>query len=202
MKAEEIKLYLSKRDVILKEIINTIPFPTVCSTQNVFHDLMSCIIEQQIHYRSTKKTFAKLLDKASIEMLTPDNFEEFEDQALQHIKLSQGKYETIVALLEFFQEPIPEWQTLEDMEVYQTLRSIKGIGQWSVDMILMYTLERHNVFPVQDFHLKNVMTSLYSLDKQGLSSALKAIALRWSPYQSFGVKYLLAWKEVQKLNKP
>jgi len=58
--------HLKKVDPILKEVIATIPFPQIVSTKNVFHDLMSCVLEQQIHYRSTKKIFQKMLDKSNL----------------------------------------------------------------------------------------------------------------------------------------
>lgn len=55
---------LVKNDPILRNIITQIEKPFIISTNDVFHDLMSCIIEQQIHYRSTKKIFAKAMERA------------------------------------------------------------------------------------------------------------------------------------------
>ena len=55
-----------------------VPKPQIESTQDVFHDLMSCILEQQIHYRSTKKVFQKMLQAADLQRLSLDNFEHFE----------------------------------------------------------------------------------------------------------------------------
>lgn len=66
--------HLCSFDSVLKNIINTIELPKIETTNNVFHDLMSCVIEQQIHYRSTKKIFQKMLDDSGIEVLTPSNF--------------------------------------------------------------------------------------------------------------------------------
>ncbi len=77
------KKHLKKVDPILKDIITTIPSDQVVSTKNVFHDLMSCILEQQIHYRSTKKMFQKMLNNANLTMLTLDNFPEFEKKHLK-----------------------------------------------------------------------------------------------------------------------
>ncbi|MEM6967509.1 MAG: hypothetical protein AAF573_22285, partial [Bacteroidota bacterium] len=74
---KKIKDHLASSDAILKDIILQIPFPDIKSTQNVFHDLMSCIIEQQIHYRSTKRIFQKRIEAAGMEELTIDNFSSF-----------------------------------------------------------------------------------------------------------------------------
>jgi len=88
---------LSKSDPTLARIIREIPEPQIETTEDVFHDLMSCVIEQQIHYRSTKKIFQKMLDTANLGRLTPDNFHQFEAKALENAKLSVGKYETILS---------------------------------------------------------------------------------------------------------
>lgn len=198
---KQIIQHLSAKDETLQHVVAKIEWPVVTSTHNVFHDLLSCVIEQQIHYRSTKKTFAKLLVKASVEELTPDNFEQFEE-VLSDVKLSMSKYETLAGVLEFFDMHSPDWPRLSDAEVREALGDIKGIGPWTVDMILLYTLERPNIFPVQDYHLRLAMEQLYGIGPKYMTAEMRKIAERWSPYQSFGVKYLLAWKEANKRKKP
>lgn len=191
--------HLLEEDEVLKTIISNVTLPDMASTGQVFHDLMSCIIEQQIHYRSSKHTFTKLLQKAGLPLLTPDNFPELETKALQDVKLSSRKYETMVRILEFFQQDVPDWQNLTDDEVRKILGNIKGVGKWTIDMILLYTLERDNIFPVDDYHLKQLMVTLYQLDpKTKLAANMKTIAEHWSPYRSYGVKYLLAFKAYEK----
>lgn len=186
-------------DSVLKEIIAQIDVPATVSTKNVFHDLLSCIIEQQIHYRSSKKQFERLLAKAEIRLLTPENFAKFEKEALSTITLSQKKYETILRVLEFWNEPLVDWQTLSDNRVKEKLSEIKGIGPWTVDMILMYTLGRPNVFPVDDYHLKQIMVSLYGLDPNSkLKTQMLEVSEKWKPNRSLAVKYLLEWKSSLK----
>ncbi|HOY20450.1 MAG TPA: hypothetical protein PLC89_24270 [Haliscomenobacter sp.] len=141
------KQHLIKADEKLAHIISLIPEPLVESTGDVFFDLMSCIMEQQIHYRITKKIFAKMLQRAEIDRLTLQNFPEFEAKALAEAKLSLSKYETIVAVLDFFTQNQLQWDTLSDERIRQHLSSIKGIGKWTIDMILLYTLNRPDVFP-------------------------------------------------------
>lgn len=191
-----------ENDAILKNIIATIPEPQIQSTNNVFHDLMSCILEQQIHYRSTKKIFQKMLNSASLEILTPENFPQFEEKAFSNIKLSVGKYETVLRIIEFWDENTIKWQALKDEEVISTLSSIKGIGKWTIDMILLYTLQRPNIFPFDDFHLKNIMIQLYGLDANvKLKAQMIEVSNAWGNDKSLAVKYLLAWKEFRKKEK-
>lgn len=192
------KQHLIKADEKLAHIISLIPEPLVESTGDVFFDLMSCILEQQIHYRSTKKIFAKMLQRAEIDRLTLQNFAAFEAKALADAKLSLSKYETVLAVLDFFTENKFDWNALSDDAIRQQLSSIKGIGKWTIDMILLYTLNRPDVFPYDDFHLKQVMSRVYGLDP---SSKLKAqmleIASLWGNHRSLAVKYLLSWKKQQ-----
>ena len=186
-------------DSVLKEIIAQIDVPATVSTKNVFHDLLSCIIEQQIHYRSSKKQFERLLAKAEIRLLTPENFAKFEKEALSTITLSQKKYETILRVLEFWNEQLVDWQTLSDNTVKEKLSEIKGIGPWTVDMILLYTLGRPDVFPVDDYHLKQIMVSLYGLDPNSkLKTQMLEVSEKWKPNRSLAVKYVLEWKSSLK----
>ena len=190
---------LLKVDPVLKEIITTIPFPEIESTENVFHDLISCVLEQQIHYRSTKKIFQKMLEKANITILTPSNFSQFEKKGLEDIKLSVRKYETLMNIVQYWELNDVKWSELLDYEIRNKLLQIKGVGNWSIDMILIYTLNRPNVFSLDDFHMKQIMTRLYGLNpNSNLKSKMKQISMSWSPFMSTAFLYLLEWKKFYK----
>ncbi|MDB2656767.1 hypothetical protein N9Y60_01800 [Crocinitomicaceae bacterium] len=191
------ELFLSSNDRVLKKIIEEINLPTFPLRNSVFHDLMACVIEQQIPYRSTKRTFNKLLDKAGIPELTPDNFGILEKYALHDAKLSENKVATIERILDRWHSMPTDWNSLSDEEVRNSLRQIKGIGPWTIDMILLYTLKRPDIFPADDYHLKQLMPRLYGLDtKSRLKSQMKVVAENWSPHRSIAVRYLLEWKKV------
>lgn len=187
---------LASLDPVLERIISEIPRPRTQTTGDVFHDLMSCVLEQQIHYRSSKKIFQTMLAKANIERLGLDNFHQFEEKAFENVKLATGKYETIASILAYWRENEVDWQALKDEEVRTKLSVIKGIGKWTIDMILLYTLQRPNVFPYDDFHLKQIMVSQYGLNPNvKLKAQMIEIAEGWGEQKSLAVKYLLAWKE-------
>jgi DNA-3-methyladenine glycosylase II len=189
-----------KFDPVIDKIVQQIPKPEIISTKDVFHDLMSCVLEQQIHYRSTKKTFEKMLNAAGIERLSPEDFPILEEKALKvDAKLSMGKYETMLSILDFWETHQLGWFAMDDNEVRTHLAQIKGIGKWTVDMVLMYTLQRPNVFPYDDFHLKQIMTNLYGLDpKVKLKAQMVEISEKWGDQKSLAVLYLLDWKNYQK----
>ncbi len=186
-------------DNILLQITLSIPEPVIQSTNNVFHDLMSCVIEQQIHYRSTKKVFEKMLDNSKIKLLSKDNFHIFEQNSFTNASISQNKCETIASILQFWDTKNIDWHKLTDEEIRAELSNIKGIGKWTIDMILLYTLRRPNVFPFDDYHLKLIMSSLYGLDpKVKLKANMIEISEKWGDQKSLAVLYLLAWKDSKR----
>jgi DNA-3-methyladenine glycosylase II len=196
MQAEK---YLANKDAQLVQIIALVPKPEIASTNDVFHDLMSCILEQQIHYRSAKKIFQKMLQSADIERLTLGNFDAFAKSSFANAKLAVGKLETIERTIDFFNVNKINWALLSDAEVAEKLSSIKGIGKWTIDMILLYTLQRPDVFPYDDFHLKEIMVKLYNLNPNvKLKAQMLDVSDAWGEHKSLAVKYLLAWKEFNK----
>jgi DNA-3-methyladenine glycosylase II len=194
--------YLIQKDEELARIIDQVDPPETESTQDVFHDLMSCVIEQQIHYRSSKKVFQKLLDTASITQLNRENFAHFEEKALSTQKLSGNKYQTILSLVEHWDELDQNWETLSDEEVRRQLSQLSGIGTWTIDMILIYTLQRPDVFAFDDYHIKQILVQLYGLNAQSrLKKQMQDLAQNWAPYRSTAFLYFLAWKEALKTGK-
>lgn len=192
--------HLSEVDPILSNIISSIELPEILSTHNVFHDLISCIIEQQIHYRSSKKIFHKMLLTSNLEILSPLNFNQFEEKGIAGYKLSLSKYETLMRVLDYWKiHPDLNWQQLTDEEIISKLSEIKGIGPWTMDMILLYTLMRPNIFPADDFHLKEILVNLFNLNPTNkLKSQMLHIAEPWGEHKSTAVRYLLAWKSFNK----
>ncbi|KPM46710.1 DNA-3-methyladenine glycosylase family protein [Jiulongibacter sediminis] len=193
---KEASQFLIKNDPILGQIIQSTDLELPLSTNFVFHDLMSCVIEQQIHYRSTKKTFEKLLTKAGIETLTPENFHLIEQAGLTELKLSNQKLNTIQNILDFWEKEEPYFQSESPENMKQKLGTLKGFGPWTIDMIMLYTLGQPDVFPADDYHLKKAMCELYGLNpKVRLRAEMKQIAEKWKPYSSLAVLYILQWRK-------
>lgn len=139
-----------------------------------------------------------MLRSSTIEIVTPQNFTEFEAKAFTNAKLSTAKYETVLRTIEYFKDDTIDWQVLSDSEVIEKLSSIKGIGKWTIDMILLYTLQRPTIFPYDDFHLKQIMINVYGLNpKTKLKAQMLDIASNWGNHKSLAVLYLLATKKAQ-----
>ncbi len=90
---------------------------------------------------------------------------------------------------------------MSNEEVIEYLVPIKGVGRWTVEMLLMFTLGREDVFAPDDLGIQNAMIGLYKLDKANkkeLIESMKKISLKWSPYRTYACLYLWNWKD----NKP
>jgi DNA-3-methyladenine glycosylase II len=100
---------------------------------------------------------------------------------------------------DFFQERQlhqTNWESHSDDEVIQSLTRIKGVGVWTVQMILMFSLNRPDVFPLGDLGIRQAMIQLYELHSSGkeLEKDLIHIAEHWKPYRSIACKYLWNYK--------
>ncbi len=192
---------LAAADPALARVVAGTPLPVLEPTGSVFHDLMSCVVEQQIHYRSTKGTFGRALAAAGLTRVAPDTFEAFAERGLTTLRLSAHKVDTAVRVADWFERhPGMDWHALDDSEVRARLGEIGGVGPWTVDMILIYSLGRADVLPAGDYHLKQVVSSLYGVDlSRRATSRLKALAEPWRPHRSLAVRYLLAWKEHRQM---
>lgn len=87
---------------------------------------------------------------------------------------------------------------LTDEEVMTTLLPIKGVGRWTVEMLLMFTLGREDVFAQDDLGIQQAMTALYGLDtssKKALTAEMTRIAEAWQPYRTYACLHLWRWKD-------
>ena len=87
---------------------------------------------------------------------------------------------------------------MSNEEVIDLLTQIKGVGKWTAEMILMFTLGREDVFAIDDLGLKQGVIRLYNLketDKKLLQKKIEKISLKWSPYRTYASRYLWNWKD-------
>ena len=85
-----------------------------------------------------------------------------------------------------------------DEEIIACLTEIKGIGRWTVEMLLMFAMGREDVFPVDDLGIQQAMIKLYSIEvesKKDLKLKMNEIALKWRPYRTYACLHLWRWKD-------
>jgi DNA-3-methyladenine glycosylase II len=196
--------HLSSNDKNLGLIIDSIPLPEYKNTHDIFEDLVSCILDMRIHYAGSTAAFRYKLIKHLIdnEPITPETIWNLTPYLISKLKLSRQKDESLKILAtKWHDENMDQinWKLLSAEEVFNRLNGIKGIGKWTVQMVLLFTMERPDIFPVKDYQLRKSMCEVYGLsDDNRLSERMQTISKKWSPHRSLAVRYLWKWREVGK----
>jgi DNA-3-methyladenine glycosylase II len=197
--------HLCRSDARLQEIIeNTVvPHREMGKTsEDVFYDLLTCVIGQQIHYRRVTPSVQKFVELFADSYPYPEMVLRLTGEVFAKLKLSSQKYHTTIRLATWWLDNAmgeSDWHSLDDDAIRTMLLSIKGIGSWTIDMILVYTLQRPDVFPVDDYGLKKAMTALYGLNpNEHLKRQMTAIAEAWRPHRSLACRYLWEWNAVPR----
>ena len=194
---EEIKAYL-KKDPILFEAIERnelLVHPEL--TTDIYKALLESIVSQQLSTKVARIIWNRFVDLFDQRYPDPQSLLAMEHQTLRAIGLSNSKanyVRNVAAFNESHSLAFDHLEGMKDDEVIQHLTQIKGVGPWTVQMILMFPMDRPDVFPVGDLGIQNTMKSLYGLDleKKKLLPALEQIAESWSPFKTTASKYI--WK--------
>lgn len=125
---------------------------------------------------------------------SPANLVDAEFELLRTCGFSANKIATIKAIAQgTIDGVIPSREvavTMDDETLIERMVGIKGIGRWTVEMLLMYSLERMDVFPVDDFGVREGYRALKSLPEQPKPKALREISKAWSPHRTVAAWYL------------
>jgi DNA-3-methyladenine glycosylase II len=122
---------------------------------------------------------------------------------LRSIGLSNSKTDYVRNVCTFFIEnnvTDRKLHKMENEELIEFLVQIKGIGRWTAEMILMFTLGREDVFAVDDLGIQQSMTKLYKLDaadKKRMKEKMLQISEKWKPYRTYACRYLWGWKDAR-----
>ena len=154
--------------------------------------IANLIIEQQISFKAAitvKKRFAKIVDKKSeSEIMNMSNSD------LQSIGISFRKAEYIKNVFYFFKSKTIDFNKMSNKEVIDCLVSIKGIGEWTAQMFLIFNLFRQDIFSPKDLALINSIKKNYQLESLG-KGEIEKLTKNWSPYNS--IACLLLWESVE-----
>ena len=194
--------YLSAKDPVLGDIIDILQKPAIQSTDDMFFDLVTCILEQQIHYRSKGTYTKKFMELIRHQETSPQLILTLDPHEFALKKISGLKFKALRSLAIYWQEHQLEdvdWDNLKDDEIKSILMPIRGIGAWTIDMILLFTLRRSDIFNPDDYHLKKIMSQVYQIPANpSLKSSMMDISNNWIPHRSLAVSYLLAWQKYLK----
>ena len=176
--------YLSKVDNTLKSIIENNTIPKISKSNDYVLDLYKYIIFQQISTKAGNSIYNRFLDYYNA---NKNNISAWNEQEWKQIGLSNQKKNYIENIFRLKNE-IYDLKKINDVgKIHKQLIKIKGVGNWTIDMFLIFSKNYLDIFPVGDLALINVIKKEYqvhSLDK------IKEISNKWSPYKTIATLYL------------
>jgi DNA-3-methyladenine glycosylase II len=192
--------HLSK-DKKLKKLVETHGPLELRKRNKVYLHLCSSIMSQQLSVKVADVIYNRFLALYGKKEPTAQQIVDTPLETLRGIGLSNAKAQYIQNVCMFFiEEKITDRRlhAMENEELISYLTSIKGVGRWTTEMILMFTLGREDVFAIDDWGIQQAMINLYKLDttdKKQLKQDLLRISKRWSPYRTYACMYLWRHKD-------
>ena len=188
---------LARRDKDLRAIIKEHGYPPMWTRPATFQTLILTILEQQVSLASAFAAFKKL--RARIGYVTPAKILSLSDEDLRSCYFSRQKIVYARELANAIQSKSLQLKKLEqahEEEVRLTLKVIKGIGDWTVDVYLMHALQRTDLFPLGDIALVNSLKTVKKLPKDISKEKMLAIAEAWRPNRTIAA--MILWHDYIK----
>jgi DNA-3-methyladenine glycosylase II len=190
--------HLTQNDIVFKNIINQYGLPTIPKRSEGFETLVLLILEQQVSIDSAKATFLKLKEKEPD--FKPEKLLSLSDENFRLLGVSRQKTSYIKALSTAILNNDIELCTLKSktaQEVREELIKIKGIGNWTIDIYLMFCLQEPDLLPLGDIAVVNTMKELFEIHEK---EAMEVYAQNWIPYRSMAT-FLLWHYYLNKRNR-
>jgi DNA-3-methyladenine glycosylase II len=188
--------HLKNSDPILRTIIERVGPCRMEFGPPEFHSLAEAIVYQQLHGKAALTIFTRFSQLAG-DPVTADGILKLSDEQLRSVGLSKQKSgylkdlatKSRAGLLDF-----TKLMELPDEEVIKHLTQVKGVGVWTAQMFLIFTLRRQDVLPTGDYGVQAAMKKAYRKRKMPKPNEMERIAKAWSPYRSIACWYL--WRSL------
>ena len=184
--------HLSEKDEIMASIINQVGSCGITRRKNYYKALVHSIMAQQISVKASQ-SIAKKFYQLIGQKLKPSNVLKFSIEELRTVGLSIQKATYIRDLSEKFAQNENIYNHLgqySDEEAIMKLTEVKGIGLWTAQMFLIFSLGRLDILPLDDVGFQNAFQKYYKMKKRPSPKYLERMSKKWSPYRSVAVWYL------------
>ncbi|MBK7409730.1 MAG: DNA-3-methyladenine glycosylase 2 family protein [Saprospirales bacterium] len=182
-------------DPIMQPLVAQLEFPAPTEGRNPYVDLVRTIVFQQLSVKAAQTIFERFLTLFDDHWPNPQRLVQLDLELLRSVGLSRQKATYVKNVAAFFLEENLDnhnWDAQNEESVLQLLTRIKGVGRWTAEMILMFTLNRPDVFPLGDLGIQTAIIKLYGVSKEDKDwkNQMNAIANAWRPYRTYASKYL------------
>lgn len=161
--------------------------------QSPYESLIRAVASQQLHSKAADAILARMLVMFDNQFPSPEQLSASDGEALRNCGFSRGKVATLqgiaAAALSGQVPDLSEAMEMTDWQLIQLLTALKGIGQWTVEMMLIFNLGRQDVLPVDDFAVREGYKRLKNISTI-TPKQLREIGEAWAPYRSVAAWYL------------
>ena len=196
----ELALKYLNRDKDLKTLIDHFGVITLKRRRNYFKSLLRSIIHQQLSGKAAKTIENRFLELYNGNRYpTPEEVLKTPAEAIQNVGISRMKTEYIRGLAKIIDDGeirLDKLTELSNDEVGNVLKEVKGIGQWTVDMFLIFSLNRLDIFPLNDLGIQKGLMLLLGRQKILSRESMLSHSKKWKPYRTLASLYL--WKIVDE----
>ncbi len=187
-----------RKDKILNLVIDKYKVSSPKISTNLFRDLLEAIISQQLSNKAAATIFNRFLSLFPKERVPqPEEILKLSEEILRSCGVSHQKASYLKSLAEEITSQklvLENLHLLEDEEVVLELTKVKGVGRWTAEMFLIFSLGRQNIFSVGDLGLRSAVAKLYGVNRED-KIKIEEISKNWSPYRSLASLYL--WKSLE-----
>ena len=189
------------RDKVLRKAISSIVLPEREHTEDVYLGLIKSIVSQQLSVKAAETIYSRFINLFDEGYPYAPFLLSLEDTQLRGVGLSGQKTRYVKNVASYFSEYNlfeKDWSEDSNEEIITQLTEIKGVGRWTVQMILMFVLSRQDILPVLDLGIQHGIRDLYGItsEKKELYKDMELIAEPWRPYRSVACLYLWAHKDM------
>ena len=188
--------HLRAADPVLASIIERVGPYAMQYHEPTFRALVRSIVFQQLHGKAARAIFDRLQEKAGGEV-TPDAILKLRPSQMRSLGLSRQKLTYIRDLARKTRDGVVEFERFPEMsdeEVIAELTQVKGIGEWTAHMFLMFALRRPNILPTGDYGVRSAMRKAYGMKVMPKPRTMERIAKSWRPYCSVASWYM--WRSL------
>ena len=189
------------RDKKLKKLLEAGQPHKLVKRKNICTYLCASIMSQQLSTKVADVIYKRFISLYGGKEPTAQQILDTPSETLRGIGLSNAKVSYVKNVAQFETESgmaAKKLNKMTDEEVIEYLIVIKGVGRWTIEMLLMFALGREDVFAVDDLGIQNAMIRLYKLDnsdKKKLKEDMLRLSSKWSPYRTYACVHLWRWKD-------
>lgn len=202
---EKILEQLKRSDPIMTSLIENLGESAHDCTPNMstdyFADLCEAIVNQQLSEKAGRTIYNRFLDLLPKRKPHAEFVLKIPDQKLRDVGMSWSKVKYIKSLAQSVlakQIDFSSLNGLSDDEAISELTKLHGIGPWSAEMFLMFSLGRPDMFSYGDAGLRRAIKQFYGFKKNPTEKQLSVIIQKWSPYKTYACRIL--WKSLDLKN--